>query len=151
MSDHTMVVIWVIKIFVCSSSVYSCHLFLISSASVRSIQFLFFIVSIFAWNIHSILKSRDFTLSTNIRLVKAMVFPVSQFFSSRGQRIGVSASTSVLPMNIQDWFPLGLNGSPCSPRDSQESFPTPQFKRINSSAFSFLYSPTLTWDQISPS
>ena len=33
---------------------------------------------------------------------------------------------------------------PCSPRDSQESSPTPQFKRINSLAFSFLYSPTLT-------
>ena len=35
-------------------------------------------------------------------------FPVSQFFISGGQRIGVSASSSVLPMNIQDWFPLGL-------------------------------------------
>ena len=39
-----------------------------------------------------------------------------------------------------DW----LVGSPCSPRDSQESFPTPQFKSINSSALSFLHSPTLT-------
>ena len=38
----------------------------------------------------------------------------------------------------------GLVGSPCSPRDSQESSPTPQFKNINSSALSFLYSPTLT-------
>ena len=37
-------------------------------------------------------------------------FPVSQFFTSRGQSIRVSASASVLPMNIQDWFPLGLNG-----------------------------------------
>ena len=35
-------------------------------------------------------------------------------------------------------------GSPCSPRDSQESSPTPQFKRINSLALSFLHSPTLT-------
>ena len=33
---------------------------------------------------------------------------------------------------------------PCGPRDSQESFPTPQFKSINSSAFGFVYSPTLT-------
>ena len=39
----------------------------------------------------------------------------------------------------------GLVGSPCSPRDSQESSPTPHFKRINSSPFSFLYSPTLTY------
>ena len=37
-------------------------------------------------------------------------FPVSQFFTSGGQRIGVSASASVLPMNIHDWFPLGLTG-----------------------------------------
>ena len=38
----------------------------------------------------------------------------------------------------------GLGGSPCSPRDSQESSPTPQFKSINFSALSFLHSPTLT-------
>ena len=38
----------------------------------------------------------------------------------------------------------GLVGSPCSPRDSQESSPTPQFKSINSLTLSFLYSPTLT-------
>ena len=72
-------------------------------------------------------------------------FPFSQFFASGGQSIGVSASTSVLPMNIQDWLPLGwMVGSPCSPGDSQESSPTPQFKSINSSALTFLYSPTLT-------
>ena len=40
----------------------------------------------------------------------------------------------------QDW----LVGSPCSPRDSQESSPTPQFKSISSLALSFLYSPTFT-------
>ena len=34
-------------------------------------------------------------------------FPMSQYFTSGGQSIGVSASASVLPMNIQDWFPLG--------------------------------------------
>ena len=38
----------------------------------------------------------------------------------------------------------GLVGSPCRPRDSQESSPTPQFKSINSLVLSFLYSPTLT-------
>ena len=37
-------------------------------------------------------------------------FPMSHFFISGGQIIGVSASASVLPMNIQDWFPLGLTG-----------------------------------------
>ena len=43
-----------------------------------------------------------------------------------------------------DLFYDGLVGSPCSPRGSQESSPTPRFKSINSSALSFLYSPTLT-------
>ena len=37
-------------------------------------------------------------------------FPMTQFFTSDGQTIGVSASASVLLMNIQDWFPLGLTG-----------------------------------------
>ena len=53
--------------------------------------------------------------------------------------------TSVLSMDTQDWSPLGWTGeSPCSARDSQESSPTPQFKRISSSALSFLYGPALT-------
>ena len=43
-----------------------------------------------------------------------------------------------------DLLQNGLVGSPCSPRDSQESSPTPQFKSINSLALSFLHSPTLT-------
>ena len=43
-----------------------------------------------------------------------------------------------------DLLQNGLVGSPCSPWDSQESSPTPQFKSINSSALSFLHSPTLT-------
>ena len=43
-----------------------------------------------------------------------------------------------------DFLLNGLIGSPCSQRDSQESSPTPQFKSINSSALSFLHSPTLT-------
>ena len=49
-------------------------------------------------------------------------FLMSQFFTSGGQNIGVSASTSVLVMNIQDWFPLRLTdliSSPFSPTDSQ--------------------------------
>ena len=63
-------------------------------------------------------------------------FPMSWLFTSGGQSIGASASASVLPMNIQGWFPLGLVWSPGSPRDSQESSPTPQMKSINSSALS---------------
>ena len=71
-------------------------------------------------------------------------FQMSQFFTSGGQSVWVSASTSVLPMNIQDWIPPEWTGWILSPGNSQESSPTPQFKSINSSALSFLYSPTLT-------
>ena len=69
-------------------------------------------------------------------------FQMSQFFTLGGQSIGVSASASVLPMNIQDRFPLELTDwISLRPRDSQESSPIPRFKNINSSVFSFLYSP----------
>ena len=72
-------------------------------------------------------------------------FQMSQFFTSGGQIIGVSASASVLPMNTQDWFPLGwTDWISCNSRDFQEPSPTPQFKSINSSVLSFLYRPTLT-------
>ena len=60
------------KIFLYSSSVYSCHLFLISSASVRSIPFLSFIVPIFAWTV--LLVSLTF-------LQRSLVFPILLFSS----------------------------------------------------------------------
>ena len=70
---------------------------------------------------------------------------MSQSFPSGGQSIGVSASASVLPVNIQDWFPLGWTGwISFGTIDSQEPSPTPQFKSINSLVLSFLYSPTLS-------
>ena len=72
-------------------------------------------------------------------------FSISLLFTSDGQSIGVAASASVLPMNIQDWFLSGLPGWIfLKPRDSQESSPTPQFKSINYLALSFLYVPILT-------
>ena len=65
-------------------------------------------------------------------------FPVSWLYASGGQNIGTSASASVLPMNIQDWFPLGLTSlTPCSPWYSQESS-TPQLESISSSALSLM-------------
>ena len=72
-------------------------------------------------------------------------FPVSQLFASGGQSIRASAFASVLPMNIQGGFPLGLTGFiSLLSRDSQESSLAPQFKSINSSAPSLPYGPTLT-------
>ena len=70
---------------------------------------------------------------------------MSQLFTWGGQSTGVSALASFLPRNPRaDLLQNGLVGSPCSPRDSQESSPTPQSKSINSLVLSFLYSPTLT-------
>ena len=72
-------------------------------------------------------------------------FPMSQLFASGGQNTGVSASTSVLPMNTQDWFPLGWTGwISLQSKGLSKSSPTPQFKGINSSVLSFLYITTLT-------
>ena len=73
-------------------------------------------------------------------------FPVSQFFPSGGQSIGASASASVLPVNIQDWFPLGWTSwiSLQSKELSRVFSNTTVFKSISSSALSFLYGPTLT-------
>ena len=78
-----------------------------------------------------------FSLSQHQSLFKWITFT----FASGGQSIGASASAPILPMNIQDWFPLGLTGLIW---DSQESSSTPQFKSINSLVLSFLYGPTLT-------
>ena len=64
-------------------------------------------------------------------------FPMSQFFTSGGQSIGVSASASVLPMNIQDWFPLGWTGwiSLQSKRLSRVSSNTTVQKHLNASLY----------------
>ena len=72
-------------------------------------------------------------------------FLMSLFFTSVGQSIGGSISALVLPMNIQDWFPLGWpGGSPCSPRHSQQTCPTPEFKTISCSSLTILYGATVT-------
>ena len=60
-------------------------------------------------------------------------FPMSLFFASGGQSIGVSASALVLPTNIQDWFPLGWTGwISLQSKGLSRVFSTPQFKSINS-------------------
>ena len=69
-------------------------------------------------------------------------FPISQLFASDAQSTRASASSSLLPMNIQDCFPLGWTN--LISFNSQESSPAPQFKSTNSWALSLLYGPTLT-------
>ena len=73
------------------------------------------------------------------------VFPVNQLFVSGGQRIGASASASVLPMSIQGWSPLKLTDLiSLLSKGLSESSPAPQFENINSLAFCLLYGPALT-------
>ena len=64
-----------------------------------------------SWWCHPTISSSVFPFSFCLQsFPTSESFPMSQFFVSGGQSIGASASTSVLPMNIQDWFPLGLTG-----------------------------------------
>ena len=102
-------------------------------------------------SIESVMPS-DHLILYHPLLLLCSIFPSIKIFSSESvPRIRWpkfwSFSFNISPSNeysgtdfLKDW----LVGSPCSPRDSQESSPTQQFKNINSLVFSFLYSPTLT-------
>ena len=86
---------------------------------------------------HPTISSSDLPFSSCLQSFPASgSFPVSQFFAPGGQSIGASAS--VLPMTIQDQFPLGrTDWISLLPRNFQESSLTLQFKNINSSVLSF--------------
>ena len=72
-------------------------------------------------------------------------FPMSQLFASGGQIIGVSASTSVLQMNTQDWSPLGRTGwSSSQSKGLSRVFSNTTVQKHQFFGLSFLYSPTLT-------
>ena len=71
-------------------------------------------------------------------------FPKSWLFESGGQSIGASASASVLAMNIQGRFPLGLTYMISAVQGTLKSSPALQFKSINSSALILPYGPILT-------
>ena len=72
-------------------------------------------------------------------------FPMCQFFTSGGQSTGVSTSASVLPVNIQDWFPLGLTGLiSLQSKGLSRVFSNTSVQKHQFLALSFLQSPTLT-------
>ena len=121
-------IIWAAKIFLYSSSVYSCHLFLISSASVRSIPFLSFIEPIFGCKEYN---RSDFGVD---HLVLSMC---------RGFSCVVGRGCLLRPVSYAK-ITLALTSVPCNPRNSQKSSPGPQFKSNNSLVLSLLYGPTLT-------
>ena len=71
-------------------------------------------------------------------------FPMSQLFTTGSQSIEASASASVLPVNIQDWFPLGWTGLiSLLSRGLSRVFSSTQFKSISSLVLSLLYGPIL--------
>ena len=86
-------------------------------------------------SIESVMTSNHLILCHPLLLLPSILprfgsFPMSQFFPSGGQSFGVSASASVLPMNFQDLFPLGLTGLISwfeNPRDSQKSSSTQHY------------------------
>ena len=93
-----------------------------------------------SWWCHPVILSSVIPFSSCLQSFPASgSFPVSQFFVSGGQSIEASASASVLPVNIQGWFPLGLIGliSLLSKGISKFS-PTPQFESIDSLVLSLL-------------
>ena len=101
-------------------------------------------------SITSVMPSNHLILCSPL-LLPSSIFPSIRVFSSESVLCIVwpeygSFSFTISPSNEHP-RPISLGwtvGFPCSPRDSQESSPTPQFKSINSSVLSFLYSPTLT-------
>ena len=72
-------------------------------------------------------------------------FPMSQLFTWGGQSTGVSALASVLPMNIQDWFPLGwISWISLQSKGLSKVFSNTTVQKHHSSTINFLYSTTLT-------
>ena len=97
--------------------------------------------------IESVMPSNHLILCCPLLLLPSILpsIKMSQFFTSGSQNMRDSASATVLPMNIQDWFPLGWTGwISLQSKGLSRVFATPQFKSINSLGLSFLYGPTLT-------
>ena len=99
-----------------------------------------------SWWCQSTISSSVIPITSCIQSFPASgAFQMSQFIASGGQSIGVSASTSVLLMNIHGWFPSGWTGLiSLQSKGLSRVFSNTTVQSINSSALSLLYSPTLT-------
>ena len=101
----------------------------------------------FAWSqwCHPAISSSVFPFSSCPQsLTASRSFPMSQLFVRRGKCIGVSASASVLPMNTQDWSPLGWTGSISLQSKGLSKVFSSTFQKHQFTTLSFLHSPTLT-------
>ena len=106
---------------------------------------------------HPIISSSVIPFSFRLQCFPASrSFQMSQVFVSGGQSIGVSDSTSVLPMNIQDWYPLGwTDWISLQSKGLSKVFSNTTVQSISSLVLGFLYNPTLTsihdhWKNHSP-
>ena len=94
-----------------------------------------------SWWCHKTISSSVIPFSSCLQSFPASgSFPMSQLFTSGGQSIGASASSSIFLINIQGWFPLALTGL----ISLQSKELSRVFSSINFSVFSLLYGPTLT-------
>ena len=125
----------------------SSHVRLIAAPWTAACQASLSITNSWSWlklmSIESVMPSNHLILCRPLLLLTS-VFPSIWVFSSEsvlvsgGQSIGTSASASVLPKNIQDWFPLGLTGLISLQFKGLSSLLKHHFKSISSSALSFL-------------
>ena len=100
-------------------------------------------------SIESVMLSNYLILCSPLLLLPSIFpasgsFPMSQFFISGGQKIGASASVSVIPMNIQSWFPLGLTGLILLSTGLWRVFSSTKVWKHQFFCVSLLYGPTLT-------
>ena len=95
---------------------------------------------------HPTISSSGILLSSCLQSFPAPgSFPMSQFFTSGGQSIGLSTSASVLPTNIQDWFPLGWTGwISLQSKELSSVFSNTTVQKHQFSGTQLFYSPTLT-------
>ena len=122
MSDHTIMIIWVMRNFFVQFFVYFCHLFLISSASVRPIPFLSFIEPIFAWNIPLVSLRRKFGHrgSMSISLVFCTISLAVGWYCNLNSHPSGQCSLSprgyhghAVAQNKFKWLLLRVRGSNC--------------------------------------
>jgi len=91
-------------------------------------------------SIELVMPSNHLILCCPLLLLPSIFSSISQLFTSGGQSIGTSTSASVLPVYIQDWFPLELTGlTSLQFKGLSRVLSKPHFKSINSLVLSFLY------------
>ena len=137
------------RLFCCCSVVKSCPTLCNPCTAAHQAPLSFTI----SWSLSKLMSTELMMLSYHLILCHSLLllpsifpaswsFQMSQLFASRGQHIGASASA--LPMNIQDWFPLGLTGLISLQSKWLSRVSNNKLKTVSSSVLSFLYGPALT-------